>query len=622
MHLSSIDKMKLFRKNYLSGKENIRLKIIDLGSTEIGGTYKSIFDEEKWEYTGLDMMPGKNVDIVLSDPYNWLEIESDSADVFISGQTFEHIEYFWKTMLEIVRVMKSGALCCIIAPSSGPEHKYPADCWRFYPDGFKALARYAKLEVLEANTQWNPAGYTDGSDMWADTVLVAKKPELKPINNQEHLYQRTVTEHGEDSLSKLIKHIKPDTTVLELGPATGYLTEYMQKELKCKVDCVEISPEMAKAAEKFCRHMLVADLDKTDLEEKLDKNTYDCIIIADVLEHLRENEKTLRACRNLLKNDGKLILSIPNIAHASIIGSLLKGRFEYTQEGLLDITHVRFYTRKSILALLDQLDFSIETIETIRKLPEETEIGDSLIDLPADLQKMIFDREDSITYQFVIVCRPGRKKLSDCKTNNITPVSAVDLRRSHLMSLYERISELDKALLHAQKLASERMDKTEELEKGLSHAQYLVSKSFEKNRELEKELLNVREMAYKRLDTINELDKGLAHAQKLVCEQSDKINEFEKELLHAQKLAYERFDRINQFENALSYAQKLAYERFDRIDKLENELLQAEKFAAEQSDSKEYYKAVLHEKEMMIQKMLEHPAYKLYKRLYKKVMGE
>ncbi|MCP4108119.1 MAG: methyltransferase domain-containing protein [Desulfobacteraceae bacterium] len=608
MHLSSLDKMKLFRRNYLSGKENTRLKIIDLGSMEIGGTYRPIFDEEKWKYTGLDLMPGKNVDIVLSDPYNWLEIESDSADVFISGQTFEHIEYFWKTMLEIARVMKPGALCCIVAPSSGPEHKYPLDCWRFYPDGFKALARYTKLEVLEANTQWNPAGYSDGSDMWADTVLVAKKPNLKQSNNQKHLYQRTVTEDSDDSLGKLVKHIKPDTTVMELGPATGYLTEYMQKQLNCKVDCVEISPEMAKTAEKFCRHMLVADLDKTDLEEKFNKNTYDCIILADVLEHLRENEKTLRACRNLLKNDGKLILSIPNIAHASIIGSLLKGRFEYTQEGLLDTTHVRFYTKKSILDLLNQLDFSIETIETIQKLPEETEIGDSLTDLPGDLQKMIFDREDSLTYQFVIVCRPGLENFPDCKADHITPVSAADLRKSHLMSLNERISELDKALLHAQNLAAERMDNAAELEKALSHTQDLFSESFEKNRELEKGLLNAQEIAYERLTVINKLDKGLAHAQELVCERSDNIKEFENALSHAQQLAYERLDRINEFENALSHAQQLAYERLDKINELEQAV-------AEQSDSKEYYKAMLEEKEIMLQQMLEHPGYKLYEKI-------
>jgi len=493
MHLSSIDKMKVFRDKYLSGKEDSKLRILDLGSMEIGGSYRSIFDEDKWEYTGMDLLPGKNVDIVLSDPYNWLEIESNSVDVFISGQTFEHIEYFWKTMLEIARVLRPGALCCIIAPSGGPEHRYPVDCWRFYPDGFKALSCYAGLEVLEVGTQWEPKGYSDGSDMWADTMLVAGKPEIKiDTDKKDHIYKGTIDEDGENSLSKIIKYIEQDTTVLELGPATGYLTEYMQKKLNCSVDCVEISPEMAEVAEKYCRHMLVADLDEIDLEEHFKEEAYDCILMADVLEHLKENEKILKSCRNLLKKNGRLIVSVPNIAHSSIIGSLFKGKFEYRDEGLLDQTHIRFFTRESIIDLLERCRFSIETIETVQKLPEDTEVGDSLIDLPVDLQNAILNRKDSLTYQFIIICKPNYGDTSKYKETDLTKVLAIDLRRSFIMSLNERISKLDSELLYAQKLAYERLDQINELEEALSYAQKLAYERFDKINELEKEIKKVK----------------------------------------------------------------------------------------------------------------------------------
>lgn len=496
MHLSSIDKMKVFRDKYLSGKEDSKLKILDLGSMEIGGSYRSIFDEKKWEYTGMDLLPGKNVDIVLSDPYNWLEIESNSVDVFISGQTFEHIEYFWKTMLEIARVLKPGALCCVIAPSSGPEHRYPVDCWRFYPDGFKALARYAGLEVLKVGTQWEPEGYSDGSDSWADTMLVAGKPEIETdTDKKDHIYKGTIDEGGDNSLSKIIKYIEPDTVVLELGPATGYLTEYIQKKLNCSVDCVEISPNMAEAAEKYCRHMLVADLDEIDLEEQFKEEAYDCILMTDVLEHLKKNEKVLQSCRSLLKKNGRLIVSVPNIAHSSIIGSLLKGKFEYRDEGLLDQTHIRFFTRESIADLLEKCRFSIETIETVQKLPEDTEVGDSLIDLPFGLQKAILNRKDSLTYQFIIICKPDYGDISKYRENGLTEVSAIDLRRSFITSLNEQISKLDSELSYAQKLAYERFDKIHERE-----------------------------------DKIHELEEALSYAQKLAYERFDKINELEKEI--------------------------------------------------------------------------------------------
>ncbi|MBI3343682.1 MAG: methyltransferase domain-containing protein [Gammaproteobacteria bacterium] len=178
MHQSSLDKMLTFRNEYLGGWQEEQLTIFDLGSQDINGTYKSIFNMPAWRYIGVDMSAGSNVDLVLADPYRWREIKSESVDVLISGQAFEHIEYFWLTMLEIARVLKPGGLCCIIAPAGGHEHRYPVDCWRFYPDGFTALARFAHLELLSVSTQWESKNYLDGSDEWKDTMFVGRKPKL------------------------------------------------------------------------------------------------------------------------------------------------------------------------------------------------------------------------------------------------------------------------------------------------------------------------------------------------------------------------------------------------------------------------------------------------------------
>jgi len=179
MHNSSLDRMQEFRNKYLSGRDDCHLTIMDLGSMNVNGTYRDIFDNPNWKYVGLDMDEGNGVDLVLKNPYIWKEIRSDSVDLLISGQAFEHIEFFWITILEIYRVLKPGGLCCIIAPSGGFEHKYPVDCWRFYPDGFKALANYAQLDVLDVSTQWENRGYEDGSDDWHDSVLVCRKPSMK-----------------------------------------------------------------------------------------------------------------------------------------------------------------------------------------------------------------------------------------------------------------------------------------------------------------------------------------------------------------------------------------------------------------------------------------------------------
>lgn len=177
MHPSSFDKMAAFRRDHLDARRNDPLIIVDLGSHDINGSYRSLFEQPKWRYIGADLAPGENVDLVLRDPYDWRELKTESIDVVISGQTFEHTEFFWETMFEIARVLKPHGLCCIIAPSSGPEHRFPIDCWRFYPDGLRAMARYAGLEVLEARTQWiDLEQYDFESNKWHESILVARKP--------------------------------------------------------------------------------------------------------------------------------------------------------------------------------------------------------------------------------------------------------------------------------------------------------------------------------------------------------------------------------------------------------------------------------------------------------------
>jgi hypothetical protein len=174
--------MLAFKKKYLEGKKNEPLFILDLGSLDVNGSYRRYFEVSPWTYRGIDMAAGENVDVVLQDPYDWREIGSGSADVVISGQAFEHIEFFWLTMLEIARVLKPEGLCCLIAPSGGHEHRYPVDCWRFYPDGFTALARFTSLDVLEVYSQNGTGGYSDESDLWQDTVLVCRKPALSKLS--------------------------------------------------------------------------------------------------------------------------------------------------------------------------------------------------------------------------------------------------------------------------------------------------------------------------------------------------------------------------------------------------------------------------------------------------------
>ena len=174
MHSSSFAHMRRLVDHYLVAQEN--LNIVDIGSWDVNGSYKPLLTRTGWRYRGVDLAVGPNVDVVMPSAYK-LPFPSHSVDLLVSGQAFEHVEYFWLTWLEMCRVVKPGGMIFLIAPSRGPEHRYPQDCWRFYPDGFRALANYGSLQLIEVSTDWEPHPAED-SAAWGDTVGVFRQPPM------------------------------------------------------------------------------------------------------------------------------------------------------------------------------------------------------------------------------------------------------------------------------------------------------------------------------------------------------------------------------------------------------------------------------------------------------------
>ena len=142
-----------------------RYDVLDVGSCDVNGTYRSLFEDHN--YVGMDVAAGKNVDIVVKDHYNWREIADASFDVVISGQCLEHVEFPWLTVKEAARVLRPGGTFLLIVPSAGPVHRYPVDCYRYYPDGLRALAKWAELTTVHC-------GFGEKSQ-WNDVYLVAQK---------------------------------------------------------------------------------------------------------------------------------------------------------------------------------------------------------------------------------------------------------------------------------------------------------------------------------------------------------------------------------------------------------------------------------------------------------------
>lgn len=135
-------------------------------------------------------------------------------------------------------------------------------------------------------------------------------------------------------------NIDSGKNVLEIGPAIGNLTYHLKTEKNCAVDIVEIDEDAGKKASEFSRTALLGlelgNLNSDLWFNALKNNRYDYIVSLDVLEHLNDPESTLKRLKSLLKDDGHILLSVPNIAHNSVMVGLLQNRFEYTDIGLLD----------------------------------------------------------------------------------------------------------------------------------------------------------------------------------------------------------------------------------------------------------------------------------------------
>ncbi len=158
----------------------------------------------------------------------------------------------------------------------------------------------------------------------------------------------------------LLRQIPGGSDVLELGPASGYMTQILAAQ-GCRVDAVEINPQDAAKAAPHCRRIIVGSVEDAANFAEL-PGPYHVILMADVLEHLRQPEYVLQLVRPRLAPNGVALVSLPNIAFWKMRLQLLRGRFDYTDTGLLDRTHLRFFTLKTATAMFAAAGFRVANV--------------------------------------------------------------------------------------------------------------------------------------------------------------------------------------------------------------------------------------------------------------------
>lgn len=226
-------------------------------------------------------------------------------------------------------------------------------------------------------------------------------------NDELHVYSRTIDAHDRTSLTVLAQLIPPAAQVLDLGCGSGALGEYLARTRNCTSDGLTWSEAEAAQARPHYRQMIVADLETADLLQLFPRKSYTAIVCADVLEHLSHPERILQACRELLAPDGQLFFSVPNAGYSGLLAELLLGEFEYRNEGILDRTHLRFFTRRSLSRFLGSQRWKITQIDTIERTLPESEFRVAFDSLPPAMARHLLASPDALTYQFIGCAQPA-----------------------------------------------------------------------------------------------------------------------------------------------------------------------------------------------------------------------
>lgn len=210
-----------------------------------------------------------------------------------------------------------------------------------------------------------------------------------------------------DSRSLALARVPHRSRVLDIGIGDGTMARTLSG-FGCHVWGVERDKELVEASLDDYEGLVHADVEDIDFSCEFPGRRFDVILMLDVLEHLREPTAVLSRSRDVLDDHGFVIVSVPNVAHAAVKLQLLDGKFSYTDTGLLDDTHVRFFDFDNVQSLVGEAGLAMFDLVRVTREPDETEIAVDLARVPEDVLRAVTEAPESRTYQFVFCAAPLR----------------------------------------------------------------------------------------------------------------------------------------------------------------------------------------------------------------------
>lgn len=242
---------------------------------------------------------------------------------------------------------------------------------------------------------------------------------------------------------KLFNLVQQKSQVLDVGCSSGYFANVLISKKNCTVDGVELNIKDAKEASKICRNVLVGSIEDESVIKEINQQ-YDYIIFADVLEHLVDPARVLKNISKFLKKNGCILFSVPNMAHISVILELLNGTYQYEDTGLLDRTHLHFYTKETVQEVIEKSGLYLDNLDyTSYDIPEHI-INTGLKQAGLTADSVFFkniEKQNQFVFQYVATLTPKERSRKPNKSPK--PFKAIDENNLERKTMMDHIGNLE-----------------------------------------------------------------------------------------------------------------------------------------------------------------------------------
>lgn len=226
----------------------------------------------------------------------------------------------------------------------------------------------------------------------------------KPTPHQPYEYR--IREGSEAAPARVIRLVGHNKKVLEVGAGPGSIARRLVSDAQCDVQAVEIDPASVAKLKEFCSKVHEVNLNDPTWTKVLDGAKFDAVIVADVLEHLLDPLGCLKQLASAIAPDGYVIASIPNVGYNGLIACLYLGDFAYSEVGLLDKTHIKFFGAKNVEQMFADAGLKFVEVEAVAVDPANSEFAKRWLALPLDLRSSLQSNPFGSVYQFVVKAAP------------------------------------------------------------------------------------------------------------------------------------------------------------------------------------------------------------------------